>query len=153
MTERKDIPSPYYLLRVSSIEYINRIYQYKPFSKHTHTHTHTHTHKYIHIHTYIYIYIMIPLMVRKNPASDLKMKIYNESLSRGKIYILEKKKEKANLVIPIEKSQKTRNWLVKRKRNTVRAAKLQCKKCSILSSAKYSGLGTLMSRLGETIVS
>ena len=47
-------------------------------------------------------------MVRKNPASDLKMKIYNESLSRGKIYILEKiyigKKEKANLVIPIEKT-------------------------------------------------
>ena len=32
-------------------------------------------------------------MVRKKPASDLKMKIYNESLSRGKnIYI-----EKANL--------------------------------------------------------
>ena len=30
-------------------------------------------------------------MVKKNPASDLKMKIYNESLSRGK-YILEKKK-------------------------------------------------------------
>ena len=53
-------------------------------------------------------------MVRKNPASDLKMKIYNESLSRGKnLYI--GKKEKANLVIPIEKNQKTRNWLVKRK--------------------------------------
>ena len=36
---------------------------------------------------YIYIYITA-LMVRKknpkNPASDLKMKIYNESLSRGK---------------------------------------------------------------------
>ena len=32
-------------------------------------------------------------MVRKNPASDLKMKIYNESLSNEKniyIYILEK---------------------------------------------------------------
>ena len=26
-------------------------------------------------------------MVRKNPTSDLKMKIYDESLSRGKIYI------------------------------------------------------------------
>ena len=61
-------------------------------------------------------------MVRKKPASDLKMKIYNESLSRGKIYILEKniywkKKEKANLVIPIEKSQKRCNWLVKRKKH------------------------------------
>ena len=31
-------------------------------------------------------------MVRKNPASDLKMKIYNESLSRGKIHIGKKKK-------------------------------------------------------------
>ena len=31
-------------------------------------------------------------MARKNPASDLKMKIYNESLSRVK-YILEKKGE------------------------------------------------------------
>ena len=34
-------------------------------------------------------------MVSKNPASDVKMKIYNESLSRGKKFILEKK-EKAN---------------------------------------------------------
>ena len=38
-----------------------------------------------------------------------------------KKYILEKniyigKKEKANLVIPIEKNQKTCNWLVKRKK-------------------------------------
>ena len=41
-------------------------------------------------------------MVRKKPASDLKMKIYYESLSRGKIYIGKKKKEKANIVIPIE---------------------------------------------------
>ena len=40
--------------------------------------------------------------MKKNPASDLKMKIYNESLSRGKIYI---EKNKANLVIPIEKNQ------------------------------------------------
>ena len=57
----------------------------------------------------------------KKPSSDLKMKIYNESRSTKK-YILEKKiyifekKEKANLVIPIEKNQKTRNWLVKRKK-------------------------------------
>ena len=35
------------------------------------------------------------------------MKIYNESLSRGENYILENKKEKANLVIPIEKNQDT----------------------------------------------
>ena len=51
-------------------------------------------------------------MVRKNPASDLKMKIYNDLLLRG-IYIYIKKKEKVNLVIPIEKNQKTRNWLFK----------------------------------------
>ena len=70
---------------------------------------------------------MIALLVRKNPASDLKIKIYNESLSRekiyfgkkvyiGKKYILEKKKEKTNLVIPTEKNQKTHNCLVKRKK-------------------------------------
>ena len=52
---------------------------------------------------------------KKIPASDLKLKLYSESLPRGKIYILEKK-EKANLVILIEKTQKTRSWLVKRKK-------------------------------------
>ena len=46
----------------------------------------------------------------------MKMKIYNESLSREKIYILEKKKEKANLVIPIEKNQHTQ--LVGQKKKT-----------------------------------
>ena len=43
-----------------------------------------------------------------------------------------KKKEKAKLVIPIEKNQQIRNWLVKRKKNTVIAAKLQVQK-----SAQY----------------
>ena len=65
----------------------------------------------IYIYIYIYIYALI---VRKKPASDLKMKIYNESLSRGKNYILEKK---ANLAILIGKNQKTCNWLVKRKKH------------------------------------
>ena len=75
-------------------------------------------------------------MVRKNPASDLKMKIYNESLSRGKnIYI--GKKEKAKFVIPIEKKSKDTQLVGQKKNNTVRAAELQCKKCSILSRAKY----------------
>ena len=56
-------------------------------------------------------------MVKKILASDLKMKIYKESLSREKIHIYweKKKKEMAILVIPIEKNQKTHNWLVKRK--------------------------------------
>ena len=42
----------------------------------------------------------------KKPASNSKIKIYNESMSRGKyIYIcIGKKKEKANLVTPIEKN-------------------------------------------------
>ena len=80
-------------------------------------------------------------MVKKNPASDLKMKIYNESLSRGK-YILKKiyirkKKRNANLVIPIEKKSKDTQLVgQKRKKITFRAAKLQCKKCSIPSRAK-----------------
>ena len=52
-------------------------------------------------------------MVKKT-ASDLKLKIYNESLSREK-YIYFRKKEKANLVIPIEKNQKTQ--LVGQKKN------------------------------------
>ena len=43
----------------------------------------------------------------KKPASNSKIKIYNESLSRGKyiyIYIyIGGKKERANLVTPIEK--------------------------------------------------
>ena len=55
----------------------------------------------------------------KKPASNLKIKIYNESLSRGiyiyiYIYIEKKKKEKANLVTPIEKNQQIRNRSVKR---------------------------------------
>ena len=80
-------------------------------------------------------------MVRKQPGKLFEDEnIYNESLSRGKnIYF--GKKEKTNLIIPIEKKQqkkkqKTSNWLAKRKKNTVRATMLQSKKCSILSRAK-----------------
>ena len=51
----------------------------------------------IYIHTYIHIYIYIYIYIYWK-----------------KIYI--GKKEKPNLVIPIEKNQKTRNWLVKRSR-------------------------------------
>ena len=54
-------------------------------------------------------------MVRKKPASDLKMKIYNESLSRGKY--IGKKKTKNNLVIPIEKKSKD-TQLVGQKKKT-----------------------------------
>ena len=69
-------------------------------------------------------------MAKKNKKQTGKW-FADENIQRisvkGKIYI-GKKKEKANLVIPIEKkNQKTRNWTVKRKKNTVRAAKLQCK--------------------------
>ena len=60
-------------------------------------------------------------MVRKkNPASDLKMKMYYELLSRGKIYfgknIYWKKKKRPTLSYELKKNQKTRNWLVKRKK-------------------------------------
>ena len=75
-------------------------------------------------------------MVRKKPASDLKMNIYNESLSRGKNIYWEKK-EKTDLVIPIEKKIKRPAIGWSKEKNTVSAAKLQCKKCSILSRAKY----------------
>ena len=81
---------------------------------------------YIHIYIYVYIYINIlnnspygkKKKQKKDPASDLNIKIYNESLSRGNIYI--GKKEKANLVIPIEKNQKTHNWMAKRKKKPLR---------------------------------
>ena len=83
-------------------------------------------------------------MVRKNLASDLKMKIYNESLSRGKIYIyIGKKKKRPTLSYQLKKIKRHPiGW--SKEKNTVRAAKLQFKKCSTL--------GTLMSHLGETIV-
>ena len=47
---------------------------------------------------------------------------YTENHFQVEEYILKKniywkKKEKANLVLPIEKNQKTRNWLVKRKKH------------------------------------
>ena len=65
------------------------------------------------------------------------LKIYNESLPRENIYIyILEKKEKANFVIPIEKKIKGHAIGWSREKNTVRAAKLQYKKCSILSRAK-----------------
>ena len=76
-------------------------------------------------------------MVRKKPDKWFEDENIQRITVNGKnIYIGKKKKEKANLVILIEKNQKTRNWLVKRKKNIIMAAKLQCKKCSILSRAK-----------------
>ena len=50
----------------------------------------------------------------KNPASDLKMKIYNESLSREKKYILEKKKRPTSSY-QLKKSKDTQ--LVGQKKN------------------------------------
>ena len=55
----------------------------------------------------------------------------NHCLGKKNMYILEKK-EKANLVILTEKNQQIHNWLVKRKKPTVIAAKLQVQK-----SAQY----------------
>ena len=70
--------------------------------------------------------------IRKNPASDLKMKIYNESLSRGKIYI-GKKKRKGQPCHTNGKKSKDAKLIGQKKKTTVRATKLQCKTCSILS--------------------
>ena len=72
-------------------------------------------------------------MVKKNSKWFEDEKIQRNTVKGENVYW--EKNEKANFVIPIEKNQKKCNWLVKRK-NTVRAAKLQCKKCSILSRAK-----------------
>ena len=52
-------------------------------------------------------------MVRKKPGKWFENENIQRITVKGKnIYW---KKEKANLVIPIEKDQKTRSWLVKRK--------------------------------------
>ena len=45
-------------------------------------------------------------MVRKKPASDLKMKTYNESLSRGK-HIYWEKKKRPTLSYQSKKSKNT----------------------------------------------
>ena len=93
----------------------------------------------VNIYIYIYIYKMIALMVKKKPASDLKRKIFNESLSRGKIYIGKKyilEKRKSQPCHANWKKSKDSQLVGQKKKNTVRAAKLQCKKCSILSRAK-----------------
>ena len=56
-------------------------------------------------------------MVKKKKASEVIWKWkYSTTHRQGEKYILEKK-EKANLVISNEKNQKTRNWLVKRKKH------------------------------------
>ena len=63
-------------------------------------------------------------MIRKNTPTDLKMKIYNESLSRGIYIYIGKKKENANLVIPTEKNKRHAiGW--SKEENNVRAAKLE----------------------------
>ena len=68
----------------------------------------------------------------KKPASNSKIKIYNESLSWGKNIYIGKNKKK-NLVTPIEKkiNRHAIDWS-KEKKNTVNAAKLQGQK-----SAQY----------------
>ena len=72
---------------------------------------------------YIYIYILNNLLTNntnskgKKPAINWRIKIYNESMSRGKyIYIL-KKKEKANLVIPIEKKSTNTQLIGQKKKH------------------------------------
>ena len=87
------------------------------------------------VYLYIYIYKIIALMVRKKIlASDLKMKIYNESLSRGKNIYWGKKRKGQPYHTNWKKSRHAIGW--SKEKNIVRAVKLKCKKCSILSRAK-----------------
>ena len=70
---------------------------------------------------YIYIYIYYKLnnspYGKKKPGKWFEDENIQRITVKGKKYILEKKKkEKDNLVIPIKKNQKTRNWSVKRKK-------------------------------------
>ena len=66
-------------------------------------------------------------MVEKNRQVIWRWKYTTKNCQGEKVYIKKKKKkEKANFVIPIENI----------KRHAIRAAKLQWKKCSIVSRAK-----------------
>ena len=72
----------------------------------------------------------------KKNSKKFEDKKYTTNYCLGEKYIyIGKKKEKANLVIPIEKNQQIRNRLVKRK-NAVKLLSYKCKKCSVLSRAK-----------------
>ena len=87
---------------------------------------------------------------KKKPRQNSEITIYLESLPGGKRLSGEKKKkEKANLVTPIEKNQDIRNQLVKRTKTHRKM--LQCynyKECSILGRAKLqkidSWVGTIL---------
>ena len=54
----------------------------------------------------------------------------------GKKFIYWKKKKKPTLSYQLKKKSKDTQLVGQKKKTTVRAAKLQCKKCSILSRAK-----------------
>ena len=95
----------------------------RPIARYTHTHTHTHTH----IHIYIYIYLSniyqpsrYQKKKRKNPRQEQEIKVSRITARGEKKKLLVKKKEKANLVRPLEKNQGIRSQLVKRKLKTFR---------------------------------
>ena len=114
--------------------------------KHTHTHTHAHTHTHRDTHTHIYIYIHTNLLhnsvygdkEKEKDRQNSVITIYLESLPGEKRKnVTERKKEKANLVTPIEKNQEIRNQWVKR--TSTHRKMLRCynyKDCSILGRAK-----------------
>ena len=78
---------------------------------------------------------MVKTKKKTKPASDLETKIYNESLSRGKkIYIGKIRRSKPCHTNFKKIKRPADSW--SKEKTTVRAAKLQCKKCSILSRAK-----------------
>ena len=77
---------------------------------------------------------MIAPYGKKKPGKWFEDENIQRITVKRKKYMLEKK-EKSNLVISIEKNQDMQLVGLKKK-NTVRAAKLQWKRCSILSRAK-----------------
>ena len=99
---------------------------------------------YLYIYIYIYIYIFPNLIStsihgyqkkeKKHQEQEIK---YLESPPGGKI-LLDKKKEKANPVTPIEKDKEICSQLVKRKQNpSVNTAMLQITRVLNTSGANY----------------
>ena len=98
------------------------------------------------MYTYIYINLLTNGIYgdkeKEKKRQNSEITIYLESLlgEKEKVY-REKKKEKANLVTPIEKNQEIRNQLVKRTK--IHRKMLWCynyKECSILGRAKLQKL-------------
>ena len=72
----------------------------------------------------------------KDPASNLKIKIYNESLSRGTYIYIGKKKKRPTLSHQLKNLTDTQSIGQKKKKHSKLLLSYECKKCSILSRPK-----------------